>query len=157
MKQIKRLIIVGLGIFLVSCSSGSSTEEESYSLESNGMVSTITFEYKDDKVLKQTAVNEINYEDVGLTKEQLKESMTQLEDSYKDVDGVDFEIEYGDKQAVETLVIDYDKVDPEELQGLSGVTFGSDAESISGEETTSVSLKDSVELLEKAGYEKIEE
>lgn len=152
-KWLKWLVIVGVSLFIAGCSGGSNSNESStvdYTLAGTGTDSTITFEYEDDKVLKQTAVNVVNYDEAKTTKEQLQTAMESLTSSYKDIKGLSYDVEYGDTEAKETVVVDYTKVDLKELADLQGVTFDSDAD-----DADSVSLKKTVELLEKSGYTKV--
>ena len=58
-------------------------------------------------------------------------------------------MDYQDDQVVESLTIDYEKADPNEVSGLSGSMSDGDL-------SNGISLKKSVEMLEEQGYEIVE-
>lgn len=159
MNNLKRgLIALGLLFVFTGCGSGGTTDSqepaanptESWEIEQNGTKTVITFEYEDDKVLKQTTESEINFEEAGLTKEQFETVSEQAEKDYKGVEGLKHSIEFKDKVAVEHLEIDYSKVDIEEIQNLTG-TQSDDADAEDG-----VSLKKTTDMLKEVGYKKVE-
>ena len=126
MKRILTILSAILLIFLAGCSSkdGSKT----YVLEKSGVKTEITVYYESDKVTKQTTVNTMDYE------------------KYQGIDGVEQQIVFDDATAVETLTIDYTKVDLKKLKDLPGMDIDTDVES--------VSLKDTEESLLSQGFTK---
>ena len=144
MKRILTILSAILLIFLAGCSSkdGSKT----YVLEKSGVKTEITVYYESDKVTKQTTVNTMNYEKMAVTKDELKEVAMPVSEKYQGIDGVEQKIVFDDDKAVETLTIDYTKVDLKKLKDLPGMDIDTDVES--------VSLKDTEESLLSQGFTK---
>ena len=144
MKRILTILSAILLIFLAGCSSkdGSKT----YVLEKSGVKTEITVYYESDKVTKQTTVNTMNYEKMAVTKDELKDVAMPVSEKYQGIDGVEQKIVFDDDKAVETLTIDYTKVDLKKLKDLPGMDIDTDVES--------VSLKDTEESLLSQGFKK---
>lgn len=144
MKRILMILSAILLIFLAGCSSkdGSKT----YVLEKSGVKTEITVYYESDKVTKQTTVNTMNYEKMAVTKDELKDVAMPVSEKYQGIDGVEQKIVFDDDKAVETLTIDYTKVDLKKLKDLPGMDIDTDVES--------VSLKDTEESLLSQGFTK---
>lgn len=144
MKRILTILSAVLLIFLAGCSSkdGSKT----YVFEKSGVKTEITVYYESDKVTKQTTVNTMNYEKMAVTKDELKDVAMPVSEKYQGIDGVEQKIVFDDDKAVETLTIDYTKVDLKKLKDLPGMDIDTDVES--------VSLKDTEESLLSQGFTK---
>lgn len=144
MKRILTILSAVLLIFLAGCSSkdGSKT----YVLEKSGVKTEITVYYESDKVTKQTTVNTMDYEKMAVTKDELKDVAMPVSEKYQGIDGVEQKIVFDDNKAVETLTIDYTKVDLKKLKDLPGMDIDTDVES--------VSLKDTEESLLSQGFTK---
>ena len=144
MKRLLTILSAVLLIFLAGCSSkdGSKT----YVLEKSGVKTEITVYYESDKVTKQTTVNTMNYEKMAVTKDELKDVAMPVSEKYQGIDGVEQKIVFDDDKAVETLTIDYTKVDLKKLKDLPGMDIDTDVES--------VSLKDTEESLLSQGFTK---
>lgn len=144
MKRILTILSAILLIFLAGCSSkdGSKT----YVLEKSGVKTEITVYYESNKVTKQTTVNTMNYEKMAVTKDELKDVAMPVSEKYQGIDGVEQKIVFDDDKAVETLTIDYTKVDLKKLKDLPGMDIDTDVES--------VSLKDTEESLLSQGFTK---
>ncbi len=144
MKRILTILSAILLIFLAGCSSkdGSKT----YVLEKSGVKTEITVYYESDKVTKQTTVNTMDYEKMAVTKDELKDVALPVSEKYQGIDGVEQKIVFDDDKAVETLTIDYTKVDLKKLKDLPGMDIDTDVES--------VSLKNTEESLLSQGFTK---
>lgn len=144
MKRILTILSAVLLIFLAGCSSkdGSKT----YVLEKSGVKTEITVYYESDKVTKQTTVNTMDYEKMAVTKDELKDVALPVSEKYQGIDGVEQKIVFDDDKAVETLTIDYTKVDLKKLKDLPGMDIDTDVES--------VSLKNTEESLLSQGFTK---
>lgn len=144
MKRILTILSAILLIFLAGCSSkdGSKT----YVLEKSGVKTEITVYYESDKVTKQTTVNTMDYEKMAVTKDELKDVALPVSEKYQGIDGVEQKIVFNDDKAVETLTIDYTKVDLKKLKDLPGMDIDTDVES--------VSLKNTEESLLSQGFTK---
>ena len=144
MRRILTILSAVLLIFLAGCSSkdGSKT----YVLEKSGVKTEITVYYESDKVTKQTTVNTMDYEKMAVTKDELKDVAMPVSEKYQGLDGVEQKIVFDDDKAVETLTIDYTKVDLKKLKDLPGMDIDTDVES--------VSLKNTEESLLSQGFTK---
>ena len=144
MKRILTILSAILLFFLAGCSSkdGSKT----YVLEKSGVKTEITVYYESNKVTKQTTVNTMDYEKMAVTKDELKDVAMPVSEKYQGIDGVEQKIVFDDDKAVETLTIDYTKVDLKKLKDLPGMDIDTDVES--------VSLKDTEESLLSQGFTK---
>ena len=145
MKRILTILSAVLLIFLAGCSS-SKDGSKSYVLEKSGVKTEITVYYESDKVTKQTTVNTMDYEKMAVTKDELKDVAMPVSEKYQGIDGVEQKIVFDDDKAVETLTIDYTKVDLKKLKDLPGMDIDTDVES--------VSLKDTEESLLSQGFTK---
>ena len=122
-------------------------EKKVYTNTLQGVTMELTYYVDGDKVVKQTARNTIKYKDAGQTKDQLKAVLDAASQAYQNIPGVEESIEYGDEEAVETLTVDYTKVDLTKLQGVPGVSFDEDAL-----KAKAVSMKKTQALLEQSGF-----
>ena len=145
MKRILTILSAVLLIFLAGCSS-SKDGNKTYVLEKSGVKTEITVYYESDKVTKQTTVNTMDYEKMAVTKDELKDVAMPVSEKYQGIDGVEQKIVFDDDKAVETLTIDYTKVDLKKLKDLPGMDIDTDVES--------VSLKDTEESLLSQGFTK---
>ena len=145
MKRILTILSAVLLIFLAGCSS-SKDGSKTYVLEKSGVKTEITVYYESDKVTKQTTVNTMNYEKMAVTKDELKDVAMPVSEKYQGIDGVEQKIVFDDDKAVETLTIDYTKVDLKKLKDLPGMDIDTDVES--------VSLKNTEESLLSQGFTK---
>lgn len=146
----KWIIGLTLLISLTLAACGGEMSTTVMQIEENGVTSKITLEAEDDKVMKQTADNIITYEALGLTsKEDAEAAFGNVVSTFEDVEGVTHSMNYEDDHATETLVVDYEVADFEEVAQLEGSTFeDTDADFISLEKT--------IEMLENQGFEKVE-
>ena len=145
MKRILTILSAVLLIFLAGCSS-SKDGSKTYVLEKSGVKTEITVYYESDKVTKQTTVNTMDYEKMAVTKDELKDVAMPVSEKYQGIDGVEQKIVFDDDKAVETLTIDYTKVELKKLKDLPGMDIDTDVES--------VSLKDTEESLLSQGFTK---
>ena len=144
MKKIISIISAILLIFVAGCSA--KEQSSTYVLEKNGVKIELTYYHDGDKVLRQTANNTMNYKEMGATKDQVKQALEPMAKQYQGVDGLEEKIDFQDDKAVETLTIDYTKVDLKKLKDLPGMDIDTDVES--------VSLKDTEESLLSQGFTK---
>jgi len=152
--KMKKWVIICLTLFvsfiLVACNSNS-WETVTLQTEENGVIVKLTYKAKGDKVTEQTADNVIPYESLGITTpEEAEELFAELAAGFEGIEGVTHKMDYQDDQVVESLTIDYEKADLNEVGGLTGSMSDGDL-------SKGVSLKKSVEMLEEQGYEIVEE
>ncbi len=149
MKNIKKiLIILMLSFALVACESNKNLEKTIYFIENKGIKSEIILYHDKDNVLKQTNNNEILYSVMDVdSKKGAEEALKYSSDEYKGVKGIEQSIEYKDDKAVETIEINYSKLDFEEARNIAGLRIDKNAEQ-------GISLKKSIDTLEQQGFTK---
>jgi len=144
MKRILTILSAILLIFVAGCSSKNGSK--TFVSEKSGVKTEITVYYEGDKVTKQTTIDTMNYEQMAVTKDEFKDMAMPISEKYQGIDGVEQKIVFDDDKAVETLTIDYTKVDLKKLKDLPGMDIDSDVES--------VSLKNTEESLLSQGFTK---
>ena len=127
-----------------------SEETRTFEMEETGTKSTITYTYSGDEVSKQTAENIVNYEELGIEKADAEEIIKPVAEQYKDIDGVEYSVEYGDEEAVENIEINYEELDYEKAQKTEGIMLQGDPEK-------GISMEKSAEMIEEQGYTEVEE
>lgn len=142
MKRILTILSAVLLIFVAGCSSKNGSK--TFVSEKSGVKTEITVYYEGDKVTKQTTIDTMNYEQMAVTKDEFKDMAMPISEKYQGIDGVEQKIVFDDDKAVETLTIDYTKVDLKKLKDLPGMDIDSDVES--------VSLKNTEESLLSQGF-----
>lgn len=131
-----------LSLLLVCCLFGCASEKTTVcKLESNTMKITNTLVSKNDKVLKQTNMNELNYIQFGYN----KDSITVIANNYQTVYGqvgVEYSYTIDDTYLKETVVVDYQNADFEKLASVGLIQSSSKNIKFVSLETTLDSYKD---------------
>lgn len=121
--------------------------ERVFEVKQGGAVTTLTYHHEGDVVVKQTTKSVIPYEDAGIeSKDEAKEMFESQAAEYQGIDGLVEEIEYGDTEAVETLEIDYEKVDIDEISDIPGIALDENAKN-------GISMQKSADMLLEQGFE----
>ncbi len=138
-------LAVSLAVLLAAC--GDNLEERVFEAEEMGIKSTLTYYHDDDRVVKQTAENVIEYDLLGLTsKEEAEEIFGPDAEQYEGIDGIKHEMKYSDDEATEILEINYDEVDYDAAKDLPGIMFEGDPEE------HDIGMEQSAEMLSKQGF-----
>jgi uncharacterized lipoprotein YehR (DUF1307 family) len=140
-------VLAILAAIMTACGS---EETRTFEMEEAGTKSTITYTYSGDEVSKQTAENIVNYEELGIEKADAEEIIKPVAEQYKDIDGVEYSVEYGDEEAVENIEINYEELDYEKAQKTEGIMLQGDPEK-------GISMEKSAEMIEEQGYTEVEE
>lgn len=82
MKKLSSLIVVVL-ICIIALSACSKEQTKTYEGDVNGKHVLTSITYKDDKVLKQSTINTIKYDDLGISKDEAKKLFAKTEDTSK--------------------------------------------------------------------------
>lgn len=137
-----------VSITLVACNSDDNTV--TLQTEQNGVIMKIAYKGDGDEVIEQTADNVMPYEALNVTtKEEAQKILAPVVGEYAKVKGITHNMDYQDDKVVESLKIDYEIADPEEVSQLVGTTF-------EGDISEGISLKKSVEALQAQGFEIVE-
>lgn len=146
LKKWLRCVLLGLIFFaLVACQSADeSTTKLVY--DEDGFTNEIVLIAEGDKVIEQTSKTETTYEALGVsTAEEAEEMMAEFLVGYDSTEGVKHQIDYLDDHLVESVTVNYDAVDIDEMSELAGSFADGDA-------SKGVSLKLTVEMMEEVGY-----
>lgn len=107
----------------------------------------ITYEADGDMIKKQTTRSEASYEQYGVqNKASAEVAFNEIVQQYQSIDGIEFDIEFFDEKVEQSLTIDYEKIDAEDLKEVPGVN-------IDGNLKKGVSLKATVKVLQEQGYQ----
>ncbi|HHW9835335.1 TPA: YehR family lipoprotein [Staphylococcus aureus] len=121
MKKLCSLIVVAL-VCIIALSACGKEQTKTYEGDVSGKHVLTSITYKDDKVLKQSTINTIKYDDLGMDKDAAKKLFAKSESIFKDLKGVKYKVDYKDKKAIEHLDIDYTEVDMKKLNKRLGVS-----------------------------------
>ncbi|HCZ0920940.1 TPA: DUF1307 domain-containing protein [Staphylococcus aureus] len=121
MKKLCSLIVVAL-ICIIALSACGKEQTKTYEGDVSGKHVLTSITYKDDKVLKQSTINTIKYDDLSMDKDEAKKLFAKSESIFKDLKGVKYKVDYKDKKAIEHLDIDYTEVDMKKLNKRLGVS-----------------------------------
>ncbi|HCY0809305.1 YehR family lipoprotein [Staphylococcus aureus] len=121
MKKLCSLIVVAL-VCIIALSACGKEQTKTYEGDVSGKHVLTSITYKDDKVLKQSTINTIKYDDLGMDKDEAKKLLAKSESIFKDLKGVKYKVDYKDKKAIEHLDIDYTEVDMKKLNKRLGVS-----------------------------------
>lgn len=151
MKKFKGMMgLLALAVMLAACG-GEDGSTRTFELENNGIVTTMVYTMEGDKVTEQSTENLIEYEAAGIaSKEQAQEVFDPLIEQFQGIEGITHNMEYDEEKAVETLEIDYEAVDFDEIENLPGMSFSDDPRD------NGVSMEKSVEILESQGFKEVE-
>ncbi len=116
----------------------------------NGVTMKITYKADGDKVIEQTADNILPYESIGVaTAEEAEEILAEIAAAYQSTEGVVHSMDYQDDKVIESLTINYENADMNEVSELTGTVF-------EGDISQGISLKRSVDMLLEQGFEIVE-
>ncbi|HDF6383461.1 DUF1307 domain-containing protein [Staphylococcus aureus] len=121
MKKLCSLIVVAL-VCIIALSACGKEQTKTYEGDVSGKHVLTSITYKDDKVLKQSTINTIKYDDLSMDKDEAKKLFAKSESIFKDLKGVKYKVDYKDKKAIEHLDIDYTEVDMKKLNKRLGVS-----------------------------------
>ncbi|CAC6800036.1 DUF1307 domain-containing protein [Staphylococcus aureus] len=121
MKKLCSLIVVAL-VCVIALSACGKEQTKTYEGDVSGKHVLTSITYKDDKVLKQSTINTIKYDDLSMDKDEAKKLFAKSESIFKDLKGVKYKVDYKDKKAIEHLDIDYTEVDMKKLNKRLGVS-----------------------------------
>jgi len=146
-KVLKSFMMMVLVLYLGACAKqASQLESVTYGMENNGVTLRMEIKYDKEKDVQETITqNTYNYEEMGMSKEQVKEYIDNASTMYKDMSGVTDTIDYGDKEAKETLKVIVKDVSKESLPVLFSINANDDG---------TVSLDTLVSNFESAGFSK---
>lgn len=151
MNILKKFTAILFTSLLVIALSGCGEKEESKTFTwTDGKTDlSLTYYYKNDVVLRQTAKNTLHYAGLGVAnKEQAMQRLGPISEKYKSIKGVEESLDYQDTYATETLTVDYTTVDRDALQQVQGAEF-------TGDVKEGISMSKSEQLLLSKGFKEV--
>ena len=147
-KKSLKYVLLGLIFFaLVACQSAEETTT-TLVFDEGGFYNEIVLIAEGDKVIEQTSKTERTYEDLGVsTAEEAEEMLAEFLVGYDSTEGLTHQIDYLDDHLVESVTVNYDAVDIDEMSELAGSFVEGDAS-----KSKDVSLKLTVEMFEEMGF-----
>jgi uncharacterized lipoprotein YehR (DUF1307 family) len=118
----------------------------------NHVDSTLMFFCDGDRVVMQTTENVIMYDDIdGVSNAQEAEDVIgpQMEDyaaQYDGVDGVVYALTYEEDRVLESIEVNYDEIDMEDVQNIEGFNYEG------SKDATYISMKKTLSTLKSQGY-----
>lgn len=151
-KRVGGLFLLLLTFLVVLTGCGNTQEQTAvYEGTFNGVEMRLTYYAKGDRVYKQTAENVIPYSALGVTsEEEARVILDPASAQYQGIEGLEETLEYGGDSVRETLSVDFEKVNFDEIQGIPGID-------LEGDTSQGVSLKRSGKSLEESGFVKVSE
>jgi len=129
---------------------GEKEQSKTFSWSAPGTELTLTYYYKDDKVLRQTAKNKIDYSAIGASnKEEAMKVLGPISQKYQSVKGIKESVDYQQTYAQETLDVDYSAVNFADLNALQGAAF-------TGTVQDGISMQKSEALLKAKGFKEVQ-
>ncbi len=150
---LNKKIILGI-ISMLFCAmilSGCEQEQtKTFTQTKNGITLEMEYTYKGDTVLQQKATNTMPYAIFPVeNKEDIHFLLERLSEPYQGINGVEQSIDYQEKQAVETVIVDYRELDFDVAKGVDSIfTDGVDSDK-------KVSMKAVEKWLLEKGFEEI--
>ncbi|WP_436854438.1 YehR family lipoprotein [Staphylococcus caeli] len=146
MNKLTKLAAVSGTAIVMLAACGEKEETNTFKGDQSGVDITTKLTHKGDKVTEQQTESVLNYKDYGVEKEQVKELLDKESEKYQNIDGLEEKVKYTDDKAIETIKVDMDKVDKEELKKIESSAF------TNADKDKDVSYKKTKEALEKAGF-----
>ncbi|MBS1205083.1 MAG: hypothetical protein H6R25_1982 [Proteobacteria bacterium] len=129
---------------------GEKEQSKTFSWSAPGTELTLTYYYKDDKVLRQTAKNKIDYSAIGASnKEEAMKVLGPISQKYQSVKGIKESVDYQQTYAQETLDVDYNAVNFADMNTLQGTAF-------TGTVQDGISMQKSEALLKAKGFKEVQ-
>lgn len=122
--KIIKLLMCFLLIFIVGCESAhshssiSKVDRKNFELQDLGIVSKVSLLKRGDIVIKQETENRVNYYDAAIDRKKHEQEHKAMVEQYKNTPGVEYEINYGEKEVVEKFTVDYRLAKIEDLKKL---------------------------------------
>lgn len=147
MKKILQFFTIILSLLLIA---GCSSEQSKVFTKKEGSATTeITFYHKGDTITKHiTKVNVVFTKEIGFTKDEINDRFSLIEQTYKKIDGATTSIELTDKEATQTIELDYTKIDLDKAKETNLLPL-----EIFNDDKKTASLSKTTQFLTSEGFE----
>ncbi len=108
-----------------------------------GFTSEVTYSYADGKVTNLSMENTSSYDYLDVANQyEAQQLMQNTVNSYANIEGVRYDIEYGEKELLEKLMVDCNVAKLDDIRGIPGIAIDGDK----------ISMEKSEAMLAEAGY-----
>lgn len=148
MKKIYSLLTIMMAFILLAgfTTGKDDLKEKVFVGEAHGMEIELTYYYKGDRVLKQKTVNKLTYESLGVEDEEgAREILDPISETMQDTEGLKEKLEYKEDHVIETVELDFEKGDIDELAEVANLETEGDLDE-------GISMKKSEEFLLEQGF-----
>lgn len=127
-------------------------EEASFESNQNGITTTVTYQYLDDIVKKQSTKTVIPYS-VAKVKdaEEAKKVLSKTANEFKGIKGLEYNLNFEADKVIEDITVDYSKADIKEITKLSNFSSSDSVNS----DVQFISFSKSEKFLESKGFKKV--
>lgn len=137
-------------VMIISLAGCGKEQTATYLIDEEEIKTEVTLKAKGDEVYQQVAVSRLTYDNLAvLDEKEARKKMTERSSLYSGVAGIKYDVSYSNDVVVETVTINYQDVEWDQLAEVEGF-FISSAEIRNG-----ISFKGTTESLESSGAQKI--
>lgn len=155
MKKLFAILTILLMAFTVSSCGSNSQYGDNHSVmlkntEDHKNI-TIKFEHKGDDITKLSQKEIISFESLGV--DNANDAQVLLDskvDMIPSIEGYENKIKVTENNVVETIKIDFDKIDSNKINEIPGLNF-------IGDPSENISLEKSIKELKKSGFKEVDE
>lgn len=124
MKSIKKMAISIslLLVMIITVACGSGSKSDTYVLEKDGGIATVTLYHDEKEVSKLESEMTLPYQALHMDpsqKEQIKQSISMVESMIKSIKGVEMKFDLGDDKVKLNMNVDYSQIDMEQIKNLA--------------------------------------
>lgn len=155
MKKLFAILTILLMAFTVSSCGSNSQYGDNHSVmlkntEDHKNI-TIKFEHKGDDITKLSQEEIISFESLGV--DNANDAQVLLDskvDMIPSIEGYENKIKVTENNVIETVKIDFDKIDDDKINEIPGLNF-------IGDPSKNISLEKSIKELKKSGFKEVDE
>ena len=112
---------------------------------------TIEFKHKGDDITKLSQKEIISFKSLGVDNANDAQALLDSKvDKIPSIEGYENKIKVTENNVVETIKIDFDKIDADKINEISGLNF-------IGDPSKNISLEKSIKELKKSGFKEVDE
>lgn len=155
MKKLFAILTILLMAFTISSCGSNSQHGDNHSVTLKNTEDhkniTIKFEHKGDDITKLSQKEIIPFESLGVDNANDAQALLDSKvDQIPSIEGYENKIKVTENNVVETIKIDFDKIDSDKINEIPGLNF-------IGDPSKNISLEKSIKELKKSGFKEVDE
>lgn len=155
MKKLFAILTILLMAFTISSCGSNSQYGDNHSVTLKNTEDhkniTIKFEHKGDDITKLSQKEIIPFKSLGVDNANDAQALLDSKvDKIPSIEGYENKIKVTENNVVETIKIDFDKIDADKINEISGLNF-------IGDPSKNISLEKSIKELKKSGFKEVDE